>query len=273
MPDDNPQSGLHSGSPGGSEERSTLSLTAIPGIGEIDSGDALGRIIADATDRAAYLPMDNDILVISQKVVSKAEGRLVKLADVAVSTEARNIAAEAEKDPALVQLILNESQQLLRVRPGLIIVRHRLGMVLANAGIDQSNTGAPTDASVLLLPEDPDRSAVEIFATLTERYTARIAVLIIDSVGRAWRQGVVGLTIGVAGLAPLVDLIGTPDRDGRKLAVTEVAIADQIAAAASLLMGEADEGRPVVWLRGLAWQTGKVGADALIRPVERDLFL
>jgi len=249
-----------------------LSLTAVPGIGEIQSGDFLGRIIADATDRAAIEPTDKDVLVISQKVISKAEGRLVRLPDVDVSAEAQQIARQAEKPPALVQLILNESEQVLRVRPGLIIVRHRLGMVLANAGIDHSNVGADGDNNVLLLPENPDRSAREICDFLTARYAVPVAVLVIDSVGRAWRNGVTGLAIGVAGLAPLVDLVGLPDRDGRLLSVTEVAVADQIAAAASLLMGEGAEGRPAIWLRGFDWQTSGAGADSLIRPVDRDLF-
>jgi len=249
-----------------------LSLTAVPGIGEVKTGDSLGRIIENATDRAAIEPTDKDVLIISQKVVSKAEGRLVRLSDVDVSAEAQQIARQAEKQPALVQLILNESAQVLRVRPGLIIVRHRLGMVLANAGIDQSNVGVDGDNSVLLLPENPDRSARDICDLLTARYAVSIAVLVIDSVGRAWRHGVTGLAIGVAGLAPLVDLVGLPDRDGRLLAVTEVAVADQMAAAASLLMGEGAEGRPAIWLHGFDWQPSDAGADTLIRPVDRDLF-
>ncbi len=249
-----------------------LSLTALTGIGEVRSGDELAAIIAAATEALNYVPVDGDVLVISQKIVSKAEGRRVSLTEVTPSARAREVAKASDKEPALVELILRESDSVLRVRPGLIIVRHRLGIVLANAGIDQSNVGDRSSPSVLLLPENPDRSAAQIKAALSGRFDCRLAVLIIDSVGRAWRQGVVGLTIGSAGIAPLLDLLGTPDRDGRELAVTEVALADQIAAAASLLMGEAAEGIPAVWLRGLRWQPSSANSTELLRPKERDLF-
>lgn len=249
-----------------------LALTAVPGIDEIKQGDALDRIIADASIAAGIQPRDDDVLVISQKVVSKAENRSFRLDEQSPSPRALELAAAAEKDPALVELILRESTEVLRVRPGLVIVRHRLGFVLANAGIDQSNIGDRSSPSVLLLPEDPDRSAAEIRNNLTGIFQCRLAVLIIDSVGRAWREGVVGLTIGSAGLSTLTNLCGVSDRDGRALAVTEVAQADQIAAAASLLMGEAAEGLPAVWLRGLKWDESTDTVAKLIRPLQRDLF-
>lgn len=249
-----------------------LSLTALSGIKEVAPGDDLPAIIADATRASEFTPTDNDVLVISQKIVSKAEDRRISLAQVTPSTRAQQMARETEKDPALVELILRESESVLRVRPGLIIVRHRLGMVLANAGIDQSNVGDRSSPSVLLLPENPDRSAAEIRSAMMQQFPGELAVLIIDSVGRAWRQGVVGMTIGSAGIAPLIELYGVADRDGRELAVTEVALADQIAAAASLLMGEAAEGLPAVWLRGLAWSVSDATSADLIREKERDLF-
>ncbi|MGE3934488.1 MAG: coenzyme F420-0:L-glutamate ligase [Rhodospirillaceae bacterium] len=243
-----------------------VALTALPGVPRVRAGDDLAALCREALARAGLDLRVGDALVLAQKIVSKAEGRSVRLAEVTPSARAARLAREADKDPRLVELILSEAAEVVRTRPGLIIVRHRLGLVMANAGIDVSNVD--DDGSVLLLPVDPDRSAAAIRAGLG----AAGAVLVIDSVGRAWRNGTVGLCIGAAGLPALLDLRGRPDMNGRPLQVTTVALADEIAAAASLLMGQADEGRPVVHVRGLALPDGDGTARDLVRPLELDLF-
>jgi coenzyme F420-0:L-glutamate ligase/coenzyme F420-1:gamma-L-glutamate ligase len=251
----------------------TLTLAAVPGIPAVAAGDDLARLLGDALERVGLQPRPGDVLVVTHKVVSKAEGRIVALAAVAPSARARELAAATGKDPALVEVILAESREVLRARPGLIIVEHRLGLVLANAGVDQSNVpqhGA--GGCVLLLPEDPDRSATLLRAALQRRFGGPLAVVISDSVGRAWRHGVVGLAIGAAGLPALLDLRGRADREGRPLQVTQVGLADEVASAALLVMGEADEGRPAVLLRGLAWQAEPLPAAALVRERQADLF-
>jgi coenzyme F420-0:L-glutamate ligase/coenzyme F420-1:gamma-L-glutamate ligase len=213
------------------------------------------------------------VLVVTHKVVSKAEGRYVTLSDVTPSPRARELAAATGKDPALVEVILSESRDVLRFRPGLIIAEHRLGLVLANAGIDQSNVPQDgNEARVLLLPKDPDASSAALRAAMEQRFGARLAVVVSDSVGRAWRNGVVGLALGAAGLPALLDLRGRCDLEGRPLRVTQVGLADEIASAAQLLMGEADEGRPAVLVRGLPWQGTPAPAAALIRRRDEDLF-
>jgi coenzyme F420-0:L-glutamate ligase/coenzyme F420-1:gamma-L-glutamate ligase len=243
-----------------------LELTALPGVKRVRAGDDLTALCRDALAAAAIDLRAGDALVLAQKIVSKAEGRSVRLADVAPSPRAGRVAREIEKDPRLVELILSEASEVVRTRPGLIIVRHKLGLVMANAGIDASNVD--DDGCVLLLPVDPDRSAAAIRAGLG----GACAVLIIDSVGRAWRSGTVGLAIGAAGLPTLLDLRGKPDLTGRPLQVTMVALADELAAAASLLMGQADEGRPIVHIRGLALPAGDGTARDLVRPLDLDLF-
>ncbi|MEM9627937.1 MAG: coenzyme F420-0:L-glutamate ligase [Pseudomonadota bacterium] len=251
----------------------TLSLHALPGIPAIDTGDDLAVILGDALERAELRPRDGDVLVVTHKIVSKAEGRCVSLADVEPSKEADALAPETGKSPAVCQLILDESQKVLRKRRGLIIAEHRLGMVMANAGIDQSNVGkAEGDEHVLLLPEDPDASAAALAASLSARFRMTLALVISDSVGRAWRKGVVGLAIGAAKLPAVMDLRGRKDLDGRMLQVTEVGLADEIASAAELLMGEADEGQPAVLLRGLRLEGKAKPAKALQRPSDEDLF-
>jgi coenzyme F420-0:L-glutamate ligase / coenzyme F420-1:gamma-L-glutamate ligase len=248
-------------------------LTAVPGIPATRPGDDLARILGDALEAAALRPKQGDVLVVTHKIVSKAEGRYVSLADVTPSPRARELAAATGKDAALVEVILSESREVLRYRPGLIITEHRLGMVLANAGVDQSNVPQGGEKQrVLLLPEDPDASSAALRAALAERFRATLAVVVSDSVGRAWRNGVVGLAIGAAGLPALLDLRGKADLEGRALRVTQVGLADQIASAAQLLMGEADEGRPAVLVRGLAWQGPSLPAAALIREGAEDLF-
>ena len=237
---------------------------AVPGIPAIQADDDLARILGDALAAAALWPRRGDVLVVTHKVISKAEDRYVCLADVTPSPRARELAAATGKDPALVEVILSESRAVLRFRPGLIIAEHRLGMVIANAGVDQSN--------VLLLPKDPDASTAALRAALEERFREALAVVMSDSVGRAWRNGVVGLALGAAGLPSLLDLRGRRDLEGRALQVTQVGLADEIAAAAQLLMGEADEGRPAVLVRGLSWDGPPLPAAALVRDRELDLF-
>ena len=250
-----------------------VTLVAVPGIPAVRPGDDLARILGDALEAAALRPRGGDVLVVTHKIVSKAEGRYVSLAAIAPSARARELAAATGKDPALVQVILSETREVLRSRPGLIIVEHRLGMVIANAGIDQSNVPQDEDGErVLLLPKDPDASSAALRAALEERFGARLAVVVSDSVGRAWRNGVVGLALGAAGLPALLDLRGKPDLEGRALRVTQVGLADEIASAAELLMGEADEGRPAVLVRGVPWQDPALPAAALVRDRESDLF-
>jgi coenzyme F420-0:L-glutamate ligase / coenzyme F420-1:gamma-L-glutamate ligase len=251
---------------------STLTLAALPGIPTIRAGDDLAGILGDTLTAADLPPRLGDVLVVTHKVVSKAEGRTVALAGITPSPRARALAAATGKDAALVEVILSESRTVLRHRPGLIIAEHRLGIVLANAGVDQSNVPQEEGPRVLLLPEDPDASAAAIRSALIARFGVAPAVIVSDSAGRAFRNGVVGLALGAAGLPALLDLRGQPDREGRPLEVTQVGLADQIASAAELLMGEAGEGRPAVLLRGLVVDGPALPAAALIRAREADLF-
>jgi coenzyme F420-0:L-glutamate ligase/coenzyme F420-1:gamma-L-glutamate ligase len=248
-------------------------LTALPGIPTIKPGDDLAALIADGIARAELVPEDGDVLVLAQKIVSKAEGRGVRLADIVPSPRAAELAHVAGKDPRIVELILRESVEVLRCRPGVIIVEHRSGLVMANAGIDASNVeGAERDPRVLLLPEDSDRSADTLRAALHRRLKRDIGIVIADSFGRAWRNGTVGTAIGLSGTPGLCDMRGLPDRNGRKLVATEVGVADELAAAASLVMGQAGENLPVVHVRGfpLALRPGSV--KELIRDRNMDLF-
>ncbi len=208
-----------------------LILTAVPDIPLVRPGDDLARLLADRLTAAALSPQDGDVLVLAQKIVSKAEGRLVPLATVTPSPRAVALAAEVGKDPRLVEIILSESVRVVRHRPNLLIMEHRLGFVMANAGVDHSNLAAPgAPEQVLLLPENPDASAAALRTALMARFGVSLAVVITDSFGRAWRRGSAGIAIGAAGLPALVDLRGTPDLFGRTLEVTLVGLADEIAA-------------------------------------------
>ncbi len=256
-----------------------LTLTPLPGIPLVQPGDDLTELIWASCKRANLTLQNGDILVLAQKIVSKAEGRLVNLADVEPSTRAVVYAAETEKDPRLVELILRESSEVLRTRPGLIVVEHRLGFICANAGIDHSNVAPPPqrgnageDEWYLLLPEDPDASADRIRSALEAASGARLGVLIIDSHGRAWREGTVGVTIGISGLPAVVDERGWKDLFGYELRVTVVGAADELAAAASLMMGQAAEGTPVVHVRGFPYPLRESSLRELLRPREKDLF-
>jgi len=254
----------------------SLTLVAIGGMPMIAPGDDLAALTIDAIAASGQALADGDVVVLAQKIVSKAEGRLVRLSDVAPSPEAIELAPRCAKDPRLVHLILSEAREVMRVRPGVLIVRHRLGLVLANAGIDQSNVDQADGGTALLLPVDPDGSSAKLRGELHARTGRDVAVLIIDSLGRAWRTGTTGTAIGVAGIAGLLDLRGMPDLHGRKLETSELGLADEIAAAASLAMGQGDEGRPVVIVRGLTAALPHARRDGsaaeLIRPAHMDLF-
>lgn len=251
-----------------------LVITPLSGIPLVRPGDQLAKLILDAVVREKIEIEDGDIFVVAQKVVSKAEGRLVKLSEVTPSAEAVELAAKTEKDARLVELVLRESRKVLRSRPGTIIVEHRKGFVCASAGIDHSNVRGVwgDDDWVLLLPEDADRSA-EILRRELEGVTGRkLGVLIIDSHGRAWRLGTVGVTIGLSGVPGLVDLRGTEDLFGFKLKITMVGAADELAAGASLMMGQAAEGCPVVHVRGFPYPLREGCLAELIRPEQQDMF-
>ncbi|GJE29647.1 coenzyme F420-0:L-glutamate ligase [Methylobacterium organophilum] len=251
-----------------------LTLTPLPGLPLVRPGDDLMGLLIAAIDRAGLVPGPRAVLVVAQKVVSKAEGRFVDLADVVPSARARDIAAMVDKDPRLVEVILSESDEVVATRRGALIVAHRLGFVMANAGVDQSNVGTPEDGDrVLLLPEDPDGWCTRAREALSARYGRDdLAVVMADSFGRAWRHGTVGVALGAAGLPALIDCIGTPDLFGRALRVTQIGFADEIAAAASLLMGQAAEGVPAVLVQGLSWQHPSMPAAALLRDKAGDLF-
>lgn len=246
-----------------------LELIALLDFPDVKESDFLPGVIHESLGENGIAPADDDVLVIAQKVVSKAEGQSRLLSDVVPSREARRIARQTEKDPRIVELILRESVSIVRQGGHVIITENRLGIVMANAGIDQSNV---EDGRVLLLPRDPDASARAVREHLREQCGCDLGVVIADTIGRAWRNGVVGHAIGVAGISALLDLRGAVDRYGRELRVTEVAIADEIAAAGSLLMGQASEGKPVVLVRGFRNIGGDSSATALLRRRELDLF-
>jgi coenzyme F420-0:L-glutamate ligase/coenzyme F420-1:gamma-L-glutamate ligase len=250
----------------------TLTLLALGGVPMIEAGADLAGVVLTALESAGHSLTDGDVIVLAQKIISKAEGRLIDLATVTPSTQANDIARRVDKDPRLVELILLEAKEVMRVRPGVLIVRHRLGLVLANAGIDQSNIDHDGRTMALMLPIDPDASAQRLRSELVERTGADVAVLIIDSLGRAWRTGTTGTAIGVAGMPGLLDLRGREDLHGRRLETSELGLADEVAAAASLVMGQADEGRPIVLVRGVSYDRRDGTAAELIRPRHMDLF-
>ncbi len=250
-----------------------LELFAIPDFPMVQEGDPLPTLIADGLRRADLTLQDGDVVVLAQKIVSKSEGRSVDLATVEPTEAAIALAEEVGKDPRIVQVVLSESVKVVRSRPNLMIMQHRLGFVMANAGVDQSNV-APTDdvQRALLLPLDPDGSAETIRSALAERLGVKLGVVISDSFGRPWRRGTAGVAIGCAGLPSFIDLRGHPDLFGRILEVSIVGFVDEIAAAASLLQGQAAEGQPVVVVRGLTWTAPEAPVKELVRPPEEDLF-
>ena len=265
-----------------SQPPASLTLTALSGIPLLNPGDNLVLIILQSLKQSNLSLENGDILVIAQKVVSKAEGRYARLADINPSERAFKLAEITGKDPRLVELILSESREIVRhskrtiQSSGVVVAENHQGVVLANAGIDSSNVGSESeDEKVLLLPINPDKSAENINKELQLKYKVRLAVIINDSLGRAWRNGTTGTALGVSGIPALLDLRGRPDLFKKPLRVSEEAIADELSSAASLLQGQADEGRPIVLIRGfnfLEITASDTGISKLIRPKEKDLF-
>ena len=251
-----------------------LEFIALNDLPLVKRGDSISELIIANAHMHNIKIFNNDIFIVTQKIISKSEGRLIDLRHVNPSTEAQRIAAFTEKNPQLVQLILDESKEILRMRKGLIIVRHKLGFVCANAGIDHSNTiqGDEECNFVLLLPEDPDKSAQRIRDGIENTTHKQVGVLVIDSHGRAWRNGTIGTAIGGAGVPGIVDLRGKQDLFGYTLKATQVAAADELASAASLLMGQADEAIPCVIARGFPYPLREFKISEMIRSVENDLF-
>ncbi|MDP6916352.1 MAG: coenzyme F420-0:L-glutamate ligase [SAR86 cluster bacterium] len=250
-----------------------IELIALEDIPLINQGDNLVEIILKALEKNKVSLNDGDILVIAQKIISKSEGRYAFLNEISPSQEAKDLANKTDKDPRLVQLILNESKEVIRYRKGVIVVENNLGLIHANAGIDRSNLESDNDnPRVLLLPVDPDKSATEIKIEVLKQTEIKIGVIINDSSGRAWRNGIVGIAIGSSGAEVLSDLRGESDLFGNTLEVTEVGIADEIASAASLLMGQGKEGLPVILVKGMKESSDMNNAKALIRKASEDLF-
>ncbi|MDX1413662.1 MAG: coenzyme F420-0:L-glutamate ligase [Candidatus Promineifilaceae bacterium] len=250
-----------------------LSLTAVPGVPMVNPGHDVPALIMDALDRARLKPNSGDVLVIAQKIISKAEGRFVALDSIVPSSEAQRIAEKTAKDPRLVELILRESEEISRMGPGVLIVRHRLGFTSANAGIDRSNVAQLGDEeTVLLLPSNPDEAAEQIRNRIRERLNIHVGIVIADSHGRPFRLGTVGVAIGAAGIPALWDRRGELDLYGYALQHTDVGVADEIAAAAGLLMGQGAEGTPVVLIRGLKLPPANGRAADLVRPRALDLY-
>jgi coenzyme F420-0:L-glutamate ligase / coenzyme F420-1:gamma-L-glutamate ligase len=245
-----------------------IRVIPIPGLREVRAGDNLAALIVDAARSGAGI-QSGDVIVITQKIVSKAEGRVVALADVTPSAEAERLAIETEKDQRLVELILRESNRIVRQSGPILITETKHGFVCANAGIDASNVGP--EGLVSLLPEDPDRSASAIRAAILERTGAQVAVIITDTFGRAWREGHTNVAIGLAGMLPFVDYVGQTDPHGYELRVSTLAVADELAAAGELVQGKLDR-VPVAIIRGYAYPRGEGNARELVRDAERDLF-
>lgn len=245
-----------------------VGILGVPGLPEIAPGDDLGGMIAQAVTGSGPKILEGDIFVVTQKIVSKAEGRIVKLDSVQPSPQAREWAAAHDKDARVVEVVLRESRRIVRMERGLIISETRHGFICANAGVDASNTA---DDTVTLLPEDPDESARRLQAHLEKVFGVRLAVIISDTFGRPWREGVVNVALGVAGLAPLLDYRGQPDMHGRPLRVTVVAVADELASAAELVMRKS-RGLPVAIIRGFEYERASGSVRDLLRAAERDLF-
>ncbi len=257
--------------------RSELLVRAIAGVPTVEEGDDLLSLIVEALARTETVLEEGDVVVVASKVVSRSEGCFVDLNTIEPSPRALTLAEEVDKDPRLVELILAESVCVSRKTVGALIVRHRLGFISANAGIDSSNA-APASARpgsgpwVLTLPRDPNATAAALRTGLEERFCARVGVVITDSWGRPFRRGTIGFAVGVAGVPPLWDRRGATDRHGRQLEATESAVADSIAAAADLVAGQADEGRPLTLVRGLTFSQSAETADALLREPANDLY-
>ena len=251
-----------------------INIFALDGVPLVKPGDDLVEIIKDALIFSNERLQDDDVVVIAQKIISKAEGRMVSLNSVKPSPQAEALATKLEKDPRQIELVLQESKEIIRSKPGVVIVEQNLGIVMANAGIDRSNVVGQDDDDeyVLLLPKDPDASCDLIRHEIHKRLGIKGGIIVNDSVGRAWRIGTTGHAIGVAGLPAVIDLRGELDMFGKELLVSEQAVADELASAASLLQGQASEGVPVVVIRGFKSDADKQKATALIRSREMDMF-
>lgn len=252
---------------------SGLRFTALSGIPEVAVGDDLAAVVLAGIAKSGLQLAAGDVLVLAQKIVSKSEGRSIDLNTVEPSARALELAQIVKKDARLVELVLSESSAVLRAIPHVLIVRHRLGYVMANAGIDHSNIrSAAGEDRVLLLPVDSDASAAGLRERLREQTGLSLGVVISDSFGRPWRNGVVNVALGAAGVPSLIDRRGEQDRCGRTLEMTQVAFADALCAGAGLAMGEGAEGTPIVLVQGAVWQAPACHAQALIRPSSEDLF-
>ena len=250
-----------------------LNIFALEKIPLIIPGDNLAKIIFNALKKSKLVIQDGDVFVIAQKIVSKAENRYVTLSEILPSKKASVLAQKTDKDPRLVELILRESKKVVRFRKGVIVVENKLGFIHANAGIDRSNIESDSlNPRVLLLPKNPDLSAQQLQKELSKFLRKKVGVIINDSTGRAWRNGIVGIAIGCSGVSVLSDLRGKKDLYGRTLEVTEVGIADELASSASILMGQSNEGLPVVIIQGLKLSNDKRGSKALLRLAKDDLF-
>lgn len=249
-----------------------LEILTLEGVPEVRPGDDLAALVLSAVAANGLALADGDVVALAQKIVSKAENRFVPLRSVEASAEALKYAKETGKDARLMEVLLGESRTVLRARPGLMVVEDKRGLVLANAGIDASNVPGSDEDVVLLLPEDPDASAARLREALQAAAGCKLAVVILDSIGRAWRSGTIGTAIGCAGLPALLDLRGLPDRMGRTLMATEIGLADEVAAAASLLIGQAAEGTPVAIVRGVPYARAEGRAADIQRPRDKDLF-
>jgi len=253
--------------------RAQLNLLTLPDFPLVCPGDDLAELISTSLQKASLKLENGDVLVIAQKIVSKAENRYAYLNQIIPTAKAEQLALEVEKDPRLVQLILDESKEVVAKRPGVLIVEHKRGFVHANAGIDQSNISSlENDPRVLLLPEDPDKSAEKLCHKLKTGQLSQLSIIINDSAGRAWRNGSIGFAIGTNGFEALENMIGHRDLYDREMVVTEVAVADELAAAASFLMGQANESAPVVLIRGAQMKPSNAGSAMLIRDKHKDLF-
>ena len=249
-----------------------IAIHPLTGIGEVTPGSDLPQLLVDASNANGLELRDDDVLVVTQKIVSKAENRFVKLDAIEPSDEANRLAAVTGKDPRFVEAVLAESTEVVRTAENVLITRHRLGFIMANAGVDRSNLGPGRSTQLLLLPQDPDASAEGLREGITALTGSAPGVVISDSFGRPWRLGVVGVAIGSAGLPSFVNRRGERDRDGRRLEVTEVALGDILATAALLATGEGAEGVPAALLCGIAFDYPASAASALIRPRNEDLF-
>jgi coenzyme F420-0:L-glutamate ligase / coenzyme F420-1:gamma-L-glutamate ligase len=253
----------------------TLSITPLQNIPLIRRDDNLADVILDSLSNSNIQLQANDIIVLAQKIVSKAEGRMVNLAEITPTSQAIDLGAKTEKDPRVVELILQESNEIVRTRPGTIIVEHKLGFVCANAGIDHSNVAGRGDEKseyVLLLPENPELSAKRLREYINKKRNVDIGVMIVDSHGRAWRNGTVGMCIGLSGVPAVIDERGWKDLFGYTLRITVVGVADELAAAASLVMGQAAEGTPAVHVRGFPYPLREGSFRELLRPKDQDMF-